>query len=86
MSWTMGIALYFIIWWVMLFAVLPFGVHTQGDAGERILGTPESAPAAPKFRRILLTTTAVATAVFALVWLALVYRLVQLDYGGVAPR
>jgi predicted secreted protein len=82
MSWTMGIALYFIIWWIMLFAVLPFGVRTQGDAGERVHGTPESAPAAYRAKRIILINTAVATVVFGLVWLALRYRLIPLDMAA----
>jgi predicted secreted protein len=81
MSWTLGIALYFIIWWTMLFAVLPFGVHTQGDAGERVLGTPESAPASYRAAKIFITTTIVATIVFTLVWLALRYRIIPLDIG-----
>ena len=29
-----GIALYFIIWWTLLFAILPFGVRSQAEAGE----------------------------------------------------
>ncbi len=82
MSWTMGIALYYIIWWTMLFAVLPFGVHTQGDAGERVLGTPESAPAAHRAKRVILINTIVATVVFGLVWLALRYRLIPLDLAA----
>lgn len=68
MSLTMSIALYFIIWWTTLFAVLPLGVRTQGEAGEVVPGTPESAPATPHILRICLINTAVATVVFALVW------------------
>ncbi len=79
MSVTMGLALYFIIWWTCLFAVLPFGVRTQGEAGEIVPGTPESAPATPRLARVAAITTAVATVVFALVWLALKMKLVPLD-------
>jgi len=28
------IAIYFIIWWVVLFAVLPWGVRSQEESGE----------------------------------------------------
>jgi predicted secreted protein len=84
MSIVMGIALYFIIWWMVLFAVLPFGVRTQGEAGEITQGTPESAPAAaPRVRWTVAVTTGVAAVVFAMVWLALRFRLVPLDLGGV---
>lgn len=83
MSITMGIALYIIVWWTVLFAVLPLGVRTQGDQGEIVQGTPESAPATPRLMRIVLRTTAVATVVFALVWASLHFKLVPLDLGGI---
>jgi predicted secreted protein len=68
MSWTLGLALYFVIWWTVLFAVLPFGVRTQGEAGEVVPGTPASAPVTPRLKRVALMTTLVATAVFAVVY------------------
>ena len=34
MAWTTAAAIYFIIWWVVLFAVLPFGVRNASEAGE----------------------------------------------------
>ena len=55
-----GIAIYFLIWWVVLFAVLPWGVRPQGDDAP-----PGSDPGAPQAARIwmrLLWTT-VASAV-----------------------
>jgi predicted secreted protein len=85
MSWTLGIALFFIIWWTMLFAVLPFGVRTQAEAGEIVQGTPESAPHAPDIRKIALITTGLACVVFALVWLAIRYQLIPLDTGSLRP-
>ncbi|HRN88180.1 DUF1467 family protein [Hyphomicrobium sp.] len=71
MSITLGIALYFVIWWLTLFTVLPFGVRTQGEAGKVVAGTPESAPATPRILRTLLINTVVAAVVFAFVWMAL---------------
>ena len=69
MSLTLGLALYFIIWWTVLFAVLPFGVRTQGEAGEIVPGTPESAPIAPRMLRTFAITTVVAAIVFGFVYL-----------------
>lgn len=60
-----GIAIYFIIWWLALFAVLPFAARSQDEEGEVVPGTPESAPAHFRFWRIFLINTAVATCVFA---------------------
>jgi predicted secreted protein len=71
MSLTLGLAVYFVIWWTVLFAVLPFGVRTQGEAGEVVPGTPASAPVAPHLLRTFAITTVVAGAVFGLVYLAM---------------
>ena len=68
MSLTLSIALYFIIWWTTLFAVLPIGVRTQGETGDVVPGTPASAPVKPRILWILGVNTAVAAVVFAIVW------------------
>lgn len=78
MSLTLGIAIYFIIWWTVLFAVLPIGVRTQGEEGSIVPGTPESAPVRPRFLLILGLTTLVATAVFALVYAIVVWEIIDL--------
>ena len=36
MAWTTAAAIYFVIWWVVLFTVLPFGVRNAAEAGETI--------------------------------------------------
>jgi predicted secreted protein len=84
MSLAMGLALYFIIWWTVLFAVLPLGVRTQGDAGEIVQGTPESAPVSPRMARVAGITTVVASFVFAAVWLTIRFKLIPLDLLGPA--
>lgn len=56
-------SLYFLIWWISLFAVLPFGVRSQIDAGEVAPGTEPGAPAAPRLREAALWTTIVAGSV-----------------------
>ena len=57
MTIALGIALYFVVWWMTLFAVLPFGVRTQGESGHVVPGTPEGAPANPRLLRIYLLAT-----------------------------
>ena len=47
-----SIAVYFFIWWITLFLVLPFGVRTQQEEGSVVPGTPESAPARPRLLRL----------------------------------
>ncbi len=69
MSLISAIAVYFVLWWLVLFAVLPFGVRSQEEEGEVTLGTPGSAPAVPHLWRKLGITSLVAAIVFALVYL-----------------
>lgn len=68
MTLTGGLAVYFVIWWTVLFAVLPFGVRSQAEAGEVRDGTDPGAPQAPALLRKALITTVVAAIVFAGVW------------------
>jgi predicted secreted protein len=73
MSVTGAIALYFIIWWTVLFAILPFGVRSQAESGEITAGTEPGAPIAPRLRQKALWTTLIAGIVFGFVVLALNY-------------
>jgi predicted secreted protein len=79
MSVTTAVAIYFIIWWVVLFAVLPFGVRSQHESGAVAPGTDPGAPAVPQLMRKLIWTTIVAAVVFALCFLIYKYRLIALD-------
>ena len=49
MSIAFAIAIYFVIWWVLLFAVLPWGVRTSEEVGEDTnTGFADSAPYKPR--------------------------------------
>ena len=68
---TLGItafAVYFIIWWVMLFVILPFSGKTQDEAGEVVLGTVASAPAKHRMFRLMAINTLTSALVFAALW------------------
>ena len=67
-------AVYFIVWWMTLFAVLPFGLKTQAEAEEVVPGTVESAPARFRGGRVVLMTTIVSAIVYG-VWYILSVRL-----------
>jgi predicted secreted protein len=77
---TTSLAIYFLIWWVVLFAVLPWGVRSQHEAGDDIApGTDPGAPAIPHLRRKLIWTTVVSAVIFAACYEVYVHRLVTLD-------
>jgi len=74
MSIASGIAIFFIVWWVCLFAVLPFGVRNAHEAGEAVeQGNEAGAPVRPLMRQKVLATTLLATVVFALIWGQMTY-------------
>ncbi len=79
MSIGTAIALYFIIWWLCLFAVLPFGVRSQIEDGNVTLGTEPGAPRKPYVQRKLLITSVVAAIVFAIYWFVTVKLGYSLD-------
>jgi predicted secreted protein len=82
MSWTTALAIYFIIWWITLFAVLPWGVRSQAESGEVVPGSDPGAPAIPNVLMKLVWTTLVSGVVFAVGALVYSYRLVTLEDLG----
>jgi predicted secreted protein len=64
MSLTTAVAAFFLIWWVTLFAVLPWGVHSQHEGGDMTPGTDPGAPASFPLGRKLLWTTAIALLIY----------------------
>jgi predicted secreted protein len=66
----MAVAMFVTIWWILLFAVLPFGVQSQHETAEIIPGTDPGAPVAPRLATKALWTTAISLVAFAaLMWL-----------------
>ncbi|CAM5421699.1 putative secreted protein [Aquamicrobium terrae] len=63
MTWVSFVALFFVTWWLVLFAVLPFGVRTQEEDGDVTLGTEPSAPRGPHMLRAMVWTTIVTLVV-----------------------
>jgi predicted secreted protein len=64
MSVSSQIAIYFIVWWVVLFAVLPFGVRSQHEDGEGAPGTDPGAPVMARMGWKLLWTTIISAVLF----------------------
>ena len=79
MALSTAIAIYFILWWTVLFAVLPWGVRSQEESGATSPGTDPGAPVMARLGRKLVWTTIATSVVFALFALIYSYRLVTLD-------
>ena len=62
---SVAVATFFCLWFITLFAVLPFFAKTQDEAGDVIPGTPESAPHKINIVKVLWVNTLVAAVTFA---------------------
>jgi predicted secreted protein len=78
MSWMTGILVYIIIWWLVLFVTLPFGISPQENPEP---GTVPSAPAKPR----LGLKAGITTVAAAVLW-GIFYYVVQADLISFRPK
>ena len=82
-----ALALYFVIWWIVLFAMLPIGVRTSEEAGEKTSpGNAESAPHMPNLLPKMVATTVVSSLVFAALYAIIALHVITLDQIPFFPR
>ena len=75
-----ALVLFAVIWFLVLFIVLPIRLETQGDVGERVEGTHAGSPSSSfSMKRKLRTATLVAVPV----WLAISAVVI---WGGITVR
>jgi predicted secreted protein len=74
---ALAAAIYFVLWWIVLFAVLPWGVESQEEAGDISPGSDPGAPARPLLLRKVVATTLVSAAIMALGYAAWALGLIE---------
>lgn len=67
---------FLVIWWLVLFMVLPFGVRRNEDPEE---GHDHGAPLKPMLWRKVGATTAITFVLFAIVFVIAEYELISLE-------
>ena len=72
-------AAYFLLWWLVFFAVLPFGVRSQSEAGDVTLGTDHGAPHAPMLLRKVIATSLIAAFLCAGLYVAVAFYGLDLE-------
>ncbi|HVZ01578.1 MAG TPA: DUF1467 family protein [Dongiaceae bacterium] len=73
MQWLGSVFIFMVLWWVVLFAVLPWGVRQQENPEP---GHDPGAPAVPHLKRKLLITTLITFVLWSIgVFLILHYHL-----------
>jgi predicted secreted protein len=65
-----GFAIYFVMWWIVLFLTLPFGIRSQHEDGDSVAGTDPGAPVTTGMGRKLIWTTVISAVLFAVSMLA----------------
>lgn len=65
MSLLTAFFIYILIWWVMLFTVLPLGVVRSKSSGK---GYDPGAPENPDLKRKLVLNSGISAAVLAVIW------------------
>ena len=71
--------IYLIVWWTVLFAVLPFGSKTYAEAGIEVTdGGDPGAPVEPRLLQKAWTTTWVSAIVYAIGYAVFALHLIRL--------
>ena len=69
MGLTGSIIVYVLIWWVIFFSVLPFGVQSNKEIfKEKIEGIDPGAPKNPKIAKKFLITTLITSLIFLVIY------------------
>lgn len=72
-----SLAVFFIVWWMMIFITLPFRMRSQMDEGEVVQGSDAAAPANPQMLKRMLWNTVLSLVVFGTYWMTFFY----FDFG-----
>ena len=81
MTLVTGATVYFVIWWLTLFVVLPFGVRRQTDVEK---GNDPGAPVRARMLTKFATNTVLAFLVWLVVYVIVEFDLITLNDLGVA--
>ena len=80
MNWYAIFAIYFLMWVISAFIMLPFGIRTPDETGETMLkGQADSAPSNFRPGIVTLRATILATALFAFYYVNYVQGWLTLD-------
>jgi predicted secreted protein len=80
-----SIAIFFVIWWIGLFAILPWGIRSQWETGEVVEGSDPGAPAQPRLLKIVLVNTVFAAVIFTVFYYVYTNHLLTLDMVPFLP-
>jgi len=71
-----GAATFFVVWWIVIFIVLPLDIRPP-QAHEKVPGEMPGAPAAFSIKRKVILTTAITAVIWAVIFVIVHYRLLS---------
>lgn len=74
MTLVSGTMVFFVIWWIVLFMVLPFGVHIEENPPK---GLATSAPKNPNLKMKFLITTVLTGLIWGILQFVMINKLVS---------
>ena len=78
MNWFAGLVMCVIIWWVIFFTTLPFGVRAPHEVGEAVEpGHDGGAPVRPRLGLKAGITTAITAVLWAIAYVIIDYDLIS---------
>jgi len=69
---------YLLIWWIVLFAVLPIGVRGQAEEGNIVPGSEPGAPVDSQMKKKIIMTTIIATLIWAVICCVIIFGWIKL--------
>lgn len=75
MGWLTGIAVFFVVWWIALFMVLPWGNVPDREVQ---IGNAEGAPARPRMLLKAAVTTVLAGIIWLIIWFVVRFQVIAL--------
>jgi len=79
---VLGAGIFITIWWTTIFAVLPFGIKSQGESGMVVPGSEPGAPTIFRLWRVVGITTAVSIIIWLVLFIGIDQQWIDLDRWG----
>ena len=86
MTITGAIVLFAVIWFIVLFIVLPIGERSQSEAGDVVPGTPASAPEDSMMKKKIRWTTMISLVLWAVLCGIIVSGVLKIEYFDIFNR
>jgi len=87
MNWFSALVVWLILWWLVLFIILPIGIRGQAEEGDIVEGTEPGAPHRVNIKKKFIQTTIISTVVWVVVCAVILSGLLSWDsFGGNIQR